>query len=203
MRGLFCVIALAGCIDAPASGGSGDDTPDAAVAGDAGGGDGQLLLNPGFEDGVGVGWLFAPGGSPRIATGEVLELEPQAGDYAAEVGGTAAQNDTISQEVEVPEGATGLTLSFHRCVLSEEPLDPEEQAWDYCHVRALVDGGTMVLYEETDKDAKATCEWADAAVSVTPFMPGAPIEILLIATNDEDAPTRCLYDTFALVPTFE
>lgn len=187
------MIALAGCIDAPPSGDSGG----------AAGEDTQLLRNPGFEEGVGVGWLFAPGGSPRIATGEMLELEPQAGDYAAEVGGSALQNDTISQEVVVPEGATGLTLSFHRCVLSEEPIDPEEQPWDYCHVRALVDGGMMVLYEETNRDAQPTCEWTDAAVSVEPFTPGAPIEILLIATNDEDAPTRCLYDTFALVPTFE
>jgi hypothetical protein len=193
-RALLGLLALAGCIDAPRSAGDTDAGPDAPD---------QLLLNPGFEEGAGVGWIFEPGGSPRIATGDMLDLTPQAGDYAAEVGGVALQNDTIAQEVVVPAGATGLTLTFHHCVLTEEPMDDDEEPWDYCHVRAALGDVANVLYEESNKQATPDCVWGDAAVSVTPFTAGAPLQILLIGTNDEDAPTRCLYDSFALVPTFD
>ncbi len=201
---VLLALATAGCIDAPRSGGdgkapdAGDDAGDSGVPMvDAGS---ELLRNPGFEEGAGVGWVFEPGGSPRIATSAQLDLAVESGDYAAEVGGNNDQNDVIRQVVDVPDGTVELLLVFHHCVLSEEP---EGDEWDFCDVRVAAGADMAVpVYRESNLDATPSCGWLDAAVAV-PFMPGEKLEVLLIGTNDDDAPTRCLYDSFSLNATLE
>lgn len=184
-RALLSLIALAGCIDAPSS--ASDD-------------DAQLLLNAGFEEGVGVGWIFQPGGgSPLIGTVDELGIAPHDGTYAAEVGNSDGTSEVISQAADVPEGVTGLTLSFHRCVLTDEAA--EEKAWDYCSVRSSSDGSeAQTLLQESNAEATEACVWSAASITVTSFTAGAPLEILLVASNDVSDATRCLYDSFALTP---
>ena len=203
-RALFLATALAsaGCISTPSEGGDDDGGTDGDDAGaklpDAGD---ELLANGGFEEGVGVGWIYQPGGAPRIDTADELGVAPQGGEYVAEVGDSDNISEVISQEVEVPVDATDLTLAFHRCVLTAEPMAKDSEPWDFCYVRVNLDGELYTLLEENNLMATESCEWVEASVAV-PFTPGAPLEILLVAANDVSDPTRCLYDSFALVPTF-
>ena len=193
------MLALAGCIDAPESSRDGDAAPDGD---DDAAAMNQLLVNPGFEEGVGVGWIFQPGGAPRISTADDLGVQPQGGDYVAEVGDSDNTNEVISQLVDVPEGVTSLTINFHRCVLTEEPMDDTAKAWDFCNVRSSDGGELETLLQQANDEATLACEWEAASVAVASFTAGAPLEILLIANNDSSDPTRCLYDSFELIPTY-
>ncbi|HKA89199.1 MAG TPA: hypothetical protein VKE22_16145 [Haliangiales bacterium] len=101
-------------------------TPDAAPPCDI-----ELLANAGFEDSTGTGqnkniapWVQSPG-DIVVTAGELAangQPAPQAGNFAAWLGGESARQDYIYQPVTVPAATTSLTLRGYLYIRTNEPV---------------------------------------------------------------------------------
>jgi Zn-dependent metalloprotease len=145
---------------------------------------GNLLTNPGFESGSGVGWTSTSG---VISTASGTSV-PQAGSYFAWLDGYAATHtDTLSQSVAVP--AAGGTLSFYLKVVSSETSTTT--AYDKLTVK--VGSTTLATFSNLNKGSA----YAQKSYSLAAFA-GQTVTLSFSGVEDSSLATSFQIDTTSI-----
>ena len=80
----------------------------------------QLLTNADFDLGPGMGWVENGADFPLIESSAALPVSPHSGEFAGWMGGVNSATHALYQDVLVPAGTTGLTISGYRLITTNE-----------------------------------------------------------------------------------
>jgi hypothetical protein len=147
----------------------------------------NLVQNGDFEKGD-LAWTASPG---------VITNEAQAhgGFWSAWLGGYGTRHtDTLSQVVELPANASGLTLSFWLRVETEENQDT---AFDMLKVQIADENGTVLQTLHTFSNRDAMNHYERIHFDLTPFL-GRRVNVRFVAAEDNARATSFFIDTVRL-----
>jgi hypothetical protein len=152
----------------------------------------QLLVNPGFENGVNA--------SPWIATTGVIDnstLQPaRTGSWKAWMNGfSTPHTDTLSQQVSIPSSATKATLSFWIYVYTAETSN--SVAYDKLSVQIRNSAGATLATLANFSNLSPKAPYNKTTLDVSAFK-GQTIQIYLVGIEDQGLQTSFIIDDFAL-----
>lgn len=157
-------------------------TPVAATAAS-----GNLLRNPGFENGDNGVWKDNHSGSTLLTTSD-----PHSGAWIAWLGGNGVKHtDALYQRVSIPN-ASSATLSFWLKLSTQEPADNTD---DTFKVRISTNGTTRTIKKLTSADATGT--YVKRTLDVSKYV-GKTVVVRFVATEDLGNTTSFQLDDTAL-----
>jgi len=165
----------------------------------------QLVTDGGFESATGSG-LTAPGWSAttNISGRKVIVYHgsyPYSGHNYASMGGSNSENDTLTQTITVPAGATAAQLTFW---VSISTTETNGKAYDYLYVEIHNTAGTLLATPVTLNNTNSTSDgntegdyFQPQAVNLSAYA-GQTIELVFHATTDYEKPTTFLVDNVSV-----
>lgn len=152
---------------------------------------GEVISNPGFEQGSGTGWSksSANGRSLIYSSGFPSPVTPHSGSWAAWLGGVHNEVSILSQTVIPPANATSATLTYWYWVQSGESSCSYDHAW------VELNGGLLRLHDLCSSGN--TNGWRQAIINLTPYL-GQPIELRFYVDTDSSITSHFLIDDVSL-----
>lgn len=152
----------------------------------------QLLVNPGFEQGI-TGWS---GTVDDIDTYEEEGVTAHSGATFAWMGGRGtAHSEQLYQHVTIPNAQT-VTLSFWLLIATNETTTTN--AYDKLYVQIRDANGHVLRSLKTYSNLDVTAQWQKSAFDVSEFR-GRDVQVYLRMVEDQGKLTSFLLDDFALV----
>ena len=156
----------------------------------------QLLINPGFENGLNA--------SPWIATAGVIDnstLQPaRTGSWKAWMNGFGVPHtDTLYQQVAIPSSATTATLSFWIYVYTAETSNTV--AYDKLSVQIRNSSGVTLATLANFSNLSPKAPYNKTTLDLSAYK-GQTIQIYLVGIEDQGLQTSFIIDDFALDVTF-
>jgi hypothetical protein len=140
-----------------------------------------LLVNGGFDDGR-EPWLREPAAIESIfPAGPELPVTPEAGGWAAYLGGHDNRQQVLAQAVTLPAGTTRVRLRAAKCLVTAE-VDP--QAFDTMTVDLVAgndDTRRLARFAAwSNLDAVGACQWSyvDEVRDITDPPPSAALRVV-------------------------
>jgi hypothetical protein len=147
----------------------------------------NVLVNPGFESGPGVGWTeYSKGGYELINTNF-----PHTGSYSAYLCNYASCAEYVQQTVTVP--ASGIFTYWWYMTSSDAKL----VAYDYLRVQVYSTSGTLLKTLRTWSNTSTRNTWAQDSISLSAYA-GQTVIIRFSATTDSSASTAFWIDDVVL-----
>ncbi|MEV0401800.1 hypothetical protein [Actinoallomurus sp. NPDC050550] len=151
----------------------------------------QLLTNPGFESGSGVGWT-ATSGVINTSSSE----PPRTGSYDAWLNGYGTANtDTLSQTVTVPATCSTASLSIWLHIDTAETST--STAYDTLKVQVLSSSGTVLSTLATFSNLNAATGYQQHSYSLAAYA-GQAVTLKLTGTEGSQLQTSFVLDDTAL-----
>ena len=160
----------------------------------------ELLRDGDFDDGGGAAWVEdSAGGFPIINGPGRLPLAAHSGGDAAWLGGYADADDSLTQDVAVPDGATGAVLTFFLWVRTDR--GPASAAGDLLVVALQDEQGTVlqqvaVFSNRDSREAWRPCRFDLADASA---LAGTTVRLVFRGLLDSAVLTSFFVDTVSLV----
>ncbi|MBC7223809.1 MAG: Zn-dependent exopeptidase M28, partial [Anaerolineae bacterium] len=150
-----------------------------------------------FERGLlNTAWtLHSPQGQPLIT-----QDNPHTGAWSAELGSQVYSRDRISQEVALPSGATGATLSAWWYLETNEWnwwVNPASHPNDRLHVEVLDEGGALLAELETLTEEYPQGRWSFSQWDLSPYV-GRTVQVRFRADTNTSYVSRFFLDDVAL-----
>ncbi|GEM_PF-2695023 len=152
---------------------------------------GEMVINPGFEQGAGTGWsksstngrtLIYSGGFPTPVT-------PHSGSWAAWLGGAHNEVASLSQTVIPPANATSATLTYWYWIQSDESSCTYDHAW------VELNGGLLRVHDLCSSGN--TYGWRQATINLTPYL-GQSIGLRFYVDTDSSITSHFFVDDVSL-----
>ena len=157
----------------------------------------NVLDNADFEAGNSV-WNETTNGAQAVIreVGAGLPFNPEAGSWAALIGGFNGADIDLSQPITVPDDATALRFAGFRCWVTEESAG----AVDLLSIELRDDTGAPLetLLSISNEDAAATCAWEPFEIDAAEPRAGEAVTLGLAGTTDGATVTSFAFDTLAL-----
>ncbi|WP_027344012.1 hypothetical protein [Hamadaea tsunoensis] len=151
----------------------------------------QLLVNPGFESGPGVGWT-ATSGVITNSSGN----SPHSNTYYAWLDGYgAAHTDTLAQAVTIPAACTSATFSFWLHVDTAETTTTT--AYDTLKVQVLNSSGTVLATLATLSNLNGSTGYAQRSYSLAAYR-GSTVTLKFTGVEGSTLQTSFLLDDTAV-----
>jgi hypothetical protein len=179
------------------------DRPDAQPPGMCVDGVTELLRNAGFEvatqEGA-TGWseVAVPAEHLTFPEDQLGGFTVHEGNRAAWMGRATASDQRLSQVVTVPAGNESLTLSFYKCLVTDE--DPGE-IFDRMTVSLLDREGDPLeppLIELTNQQAGASCSWNLETLEAKDSHANEEVELEFHVVTDNGTATSFFVDDVSL-----
>ncbi|MEY9895030.1 hypothetical protein ABIA35_003066 [Catenulispora sp. MAP12-49] len=164
-----------------------------AAGGGSGCAGGQLLGDPGFENGAGdTAWTAS---SSDIINDDTTDEPAHSGSWDAWLGGTASTTDTLSQTVAIPAGCT--TYSFSYYLHTDTTETSTTKAYDKLTLQVLDGSGNALSTLKTVTNLNANSGYAKQTYSLASYA-GKTVTLEFTGTNDFEDPTSWVIDDAAL-----
>ena len=150
-------------------------------------GGGNVIQNPGFESGPGVGWSQSSSGGYQL----ISTQRPYSGNYGAWLAGYNNAVDYIYQSVTIP---TNGTLSYRwRMVTSESSNTP----YDWMDVRLYTSGGSYVTTLRRWDNGDTRNAWSLDSINLSGYA-GQQMLVVFWADTDWSLSTSFFVDDVSL-----
>ena len=144
---------------------------------------GNVVVNPGFESGPGVGWSeYSSGGYEVIDT-----TRPHTGSYSAYECGYNNCTEYVQQQITVPSSAT---LTYWWYMLSSEGTGT---AYDYLKVQVYSTAGTLLGTLRTWSNQNTRNTWSQDSLSLSAYA-GQTVVLRFVTTTDSSLTTTFFVD---------
>jgi subtilase family serine protease len=163
------------------------------TVGSGGGGSGNLIANPGFENGSSP-WQESSSGGYEI----VDPTNPHTGSYSAYLCGYDGCNDQIWQDVTLPSSFTTATFSYWTYIDTSEVTS--STCYDNFYARLRTSSGTTIATVQTQCNIN-THGWTQYTFTVTSQLSaykGQTIQVYFQGTTDSSLPTDFFVDDVSL-----
>ncbi len=148
---------------------------------------GNVVVNPGFESGPGVGWAeYSSGGFELIDT-----VNPHTGSYSADLCGYDSCTELVQQRVTVPSSAA---LHYWWYMASQEGTTTP---YDYLAVQVLNTAGTVLGTPRVWSNTSTRDVWSQDTLSLAAYA-GQTVVIRFVAKTDGSFPTEFFVDDVAI-----
>ncbi len=144
---------------------------------------GNIVVNPGFESGPGVGWSESSSGSYEV----IDTYRPRTGSYSADECNYNNCTDDVQQQVTVPSNAS---LRYWWYMTSSEG---STTAYDYLRVRVYSTSGTLLGTPRTWSNTSARNAWSQDTLSLAAYA-GQTVALRFTTTTDYTQPTNFFID---------
>ncbi|MEY9859173.1 hypothetical protein ABH935_004801 [Catenulispora sp. GAS73] len=156
-------------------------------------GAGQLLGDPGFEDGSGdSAWTASSSG---IINDDTADEPAHSGSWDAWLGGNVSTTDTLSQSVAIPSGCSTYTFSFW--LHTDTTETSKTKAYDKLTVQVLDGSGNALGTLKTFTNLNASSGYTQQSISLAQYA-GKTVTLEFTGTNDYEDPTSWMIDDTAL-----
>lgn len=143
----------------------------------------NVVLNPGFESGPGMGWTqYSSGGYQVISTNK-----PHTGKYSAWECGFNNCTEYVQQKITVP---TNATLKYWRYMASSEGTGT---AYDYMYVRLYTTGGSLITTLRTWSNRNTRNTWTLDSIALSGYA-GQTVVLRFMTHTDYSLPTSFWVD---------
>ncbi len=147
---------------------------------------GNIIVNPGFESGPGVGWSeYSTGGYELIDT-----TNPHTGSYSADLCGYNTCTEYVQQQITVPSNAN---LRYYWYMASNEGTS---RAYDYFRVQLYSTSGALLATLRTFSNTSTRNAWSQDNLSLAAYA-GRPVVLRFTTTTDSSLPTEFWVDDVA------
>ena len=147
----------------------------------------NVVVNPGFESGPGVGWSeYSSGGYEVVDT-----TRPHTGSYSAYECGYNNCTEYVQQPITVPSNAT---LTYWWYMTSSEGTGT---AYDYLKVQVYSTGGTLLGTLRTWSNQNTRNTWAQDSLSLAAYA-GQTVVLRFMTTTDFSLSTTFFVDDIAV-----
>ncbi len=148
---------------------------------------GNIVVNPGFESGPGVGWAeYSRAGYELVDT-----VNPHTGRYGADLCGYNSCVDLVQQRVTVPSNAA---LHYWWYMTSNEGTTTP---YDYLAVQVLNTSGTVLKTLRVWSNTSLRNVWSQDNLSLAAYA-GQTVNIRFVATTDSSLVSRFFVDDVAI-----
>jgi len=147
---------------------------------------GNIIVNPGFENGT-TGWTQYSSGGYQLIDG----TRPHAGAYSVYTCGYNSCNEYIEQTVTVPSNGT---LTYWWYMTSSEGTTT---AYDYLYVRVYSTSGTLLGTVRTWSNKNTRNVWAMDTLSLSAYA-GQTVKLRFAATTDTSVLSAFFVDDVTL-----
>jgi hypothetical protein len=156
----------------------------------------QLLANPGFDAGHTV-WSETTLSSSTIITSDsvLTSLKAQTPMNLAWLGGYANARDDLSQVVNIPAGATAITLTFYYAIATQETT---QGAFDTLDVYTYDPAMAKYTPLATFNDNMPTSTWTRFSINLPVSLAGRAIQFGFQAATDASKNTNFFIDSVSL-----
>ncbi len=143
----------------------------------------NVVVNPGFESGPGVGWTqYSSNGFQLIDT-----TRPHTGSYSAYECDYNSCTEYVQQQITVPANAT---LTYWRYMTSSEGTTT---AYDYLRVRLFSTSGTLLTTLRTWSNTSTRNAWLQDSISLSGYA-GQTVNLRFVSTTDFSLPSAFFID---------
>ena len=139
----------------------------------------QVLQNPGFESGANGDWTIQSSGGYAVIENDA---NARSGSFVAWLDGYTGADESCCQEVTLPPGVDGATLSFWIKIASNDTAGEPRDIF-YADVRDGSDALLQNLVTLSNLDAAAFAEYAQLTFDLSAFR-GRTVRICFRGTND-------------------
>ncbi len=189
------------------------DRVDAAPGGDAGPVDGgctvepiDLLVNGNFDEGAGFGWAESSSGGFALVVAEgdpslpaELVVTADSPTFMAYLGGYNNGIDFVQQDLRIPTGASGLTLTGKVRIDTEETIDTP---FDHTFLEiADTEGTVLETLADFSNDDDTGAQYITFDIPVAGDYADQTVRFQLHATSDVNLDTHFFFDTLVLSGT--
>ncbi len=144
---------------------------------------GNVVVNPGFESGPGVGWTqYSNAGYQVIST-----VRPHTGAYSAYECDFDGCNEYVEQAIKVP---TNGTLTYWWYMKSSEGTGT---AYDYLYVRLFSTSNTLLTTLRTWSNRSTRNTWSQDTLSLSAYA-GQTVKLRFVSKTDSYLPTAFFID---------
>jgi PKD repeat protein len=148
---------------------------------------GNIVVNPGFESGPGVGWTeYSSGGYELIDT-----YKPHTGSYSADECNYNNCTEYVQQQITVPSNAS---LRYWWYMTSSEPTTT---AYDYLKVQVYSTAGSLLGTLRTWSNRSTRNAWSQDTLSLAAYA-GQTVKLRFTTTTDYLYPTNFFIDDVAV-----
>jgi len=144
---------------------------------------GNIVVNPGFESGPGVGWSESSSGGYEV----IDTYRPHTGSYSADECNYNNCTDYVQQQVTVPSNAS---LRYWWYMTSSEG---STTAYDYFKVQVYNTSGTLLGTLRTWSNISARGVWSQDTLSLAAYA-GQTVNLRFTTTTDYTQPTNFFVD---------
>jgi hypothetical protein len=155
---------------------------------------GTDVLPNGNFDAATPPWVADPT-TPALLCG-MPTINPDSAPSAACMGNRDGTTQTLSQTVELPDGASSVTLTGKICITTADTATAEHDTLSF----DLLDGGAVIapIGKKTNKDGVAACEFGALELTAPITGNAASATFRLKSTLDANMPTTFFVDTLKL-----
>ncbi len=146
------------------------------------------LINPGFENGPGIGWT----GNTADGHVSIDQTWPQTGSYSLHLGGYNNANDYAEQQVVIP--ASGI-LTYWWYMLSDETSD--YTGYDFLNVSLYNTKGVLLKTFKTYSNILERGTWTLDGISLASYA-GQEVILRFTCTTDSSLPTTFWIDNVSI-----
>ena len=147
---------------------------------------GNIIVNPGFESGPGIGWSeHSSGGYELIDT-----TRPHTGSYSADLCGYDSCTEYVQQRITAPSNAG---LHYYWYMTSSEGTGT---SYDYFRVQLYSTSGTLLATLRTFSNTSARNTWSQDNLSLAAYA-GKTVLLRFTTTTDGSLPTNVWVDDVA------
>ncbi len=144
---------------------------------------GNIVVNPGFESGPGVGWTESSSGGYEV----IDTVKPHTGSYSADECNYNTCTEYVQQRITVPSNAS---LRYWWYMTSQEPTTT---AYDYFKVQVYSTGGSLLGTLRTWSNTSARDAWSQDTLSLSAYT-GQTVVLRFTTTTDYTLPTNFFVD---------
>ncbi len=144
---------------------------------------GNIVVNPGFESGPGVGWTESSSGGYEV----IDTVRPHAGSYSADECNYNSCTEYVQQQLTVPSNAS---LRYYWYMTSQEG---STTAYDYLKVQVYSTSGTLLGTLRTWSNTSARGAWSQDTLSLASYA-GQTVVLRFTTTTDYAMPTNFFVD---------
>jgi hypothetical protein len=168
-------------------------TVNAVASGGGCTGAGQLLADPGFEDGTSdTAWTTS---SSTLLNSDTTSEPAHTGSGDAWLGGTTSSTDTLAQTVAIPSGCTDYTFSFW--LHTDTAETSTTKAYDKLSAQVLDSSGAVLGTLGTFTNLNANTGYAQQSYSLAGYA-GKTVTLEFSGTNDYEDATSWVVDDAAV-----
>ncbi len=148
---------------------------------------GNIIVNPGFESGPGVGWAQYSSGAYQL----IDTYRPHTGSYSADECNYNNCTELVQQRVTVPSNAS---LRYWWSMTSSAGVTT---AYDYLRVQVYSTGGTLLGTPRTWSNTSTRNAWSPDTLSLAAYA-GQTVLLRFTTTTDSTQPTNFFIDDVAV-----